>query len=155
VHVSAPDNIKITCCIQRQNYAGRCPIFSKINFVLEELRQVDFARYNKKSKAPLLLLSLLFFSFIKFRGSRPRFHFPLSTLQTSRPSSGFFSSFDFFPFSLRILKNQHLTFPRQFLLFHRIMFTASSLLLFQSNWLHSDQFQLFQQQVSFPLMALK
>jgi len=33
-----------------------------MNFVLEELRQVDFARYNKKSKAPLLQVSLLFFS---------------------------------------------------------------------------------------------
>ena len=28
--------------------------------------------------------------------------------------------------------------------FRRLMFTASNLLLFQSNWLHSDQFQLFQ-----------
>jgi len=35
-----------------------------MNFVLEELRQVDFARYNKKSKAPLLLSSLLFFSLL-------------------------------------------------------------------------------------------
>jgi len=33
-----------------------------MNFALEELRQVDFSRYNKKSKAPLLLFSLLFFS---------------------------------------------------------------------------------------------
>jgi len=54
--------IKITCCIQRQYYAGRGTIFSKMNFVLEELRQVDFARYNKKSKAPFLLVFLLFFS---------------------------------------------------------------------------------------------
>jgi len=35
-----------------------------MNSVLEKLRQVDFARYNKKSKAPLLLSSLLFFSFL-------------------------------------------------------------------------------------------
>ena len=44
-----------------------------MNFALEELRQVDFARYNKKSKAPLLLFpcSLLF----QLRGSRPHFIF--------------------------------------------------------------------------------
>jgi len=54
--------IKITCCIQREEYARQWTFFSKINFALEELRQVDFARYNKKSKAPLLLIALIFFS---------------------------------------------------------------------------------------------
>lgn len=54
--------MKITCCIQRQDYAGRWTVFSKMNNALEELRQVDFARYNKISKAPFLRVSLLFFS---------------------------------------------------------------------------------------------
>jgi hypothetical protein len=42
-NLSSPDyyfswlkNIKITCCVQRQVYAGRCLFFSKMNYALEE-----------------------------------------------------------------------------------------------------------------------
>jgi len=35
-----------------------------MNFVLEELRQVGFARYNKISKASFLLFSWLFFALL-------------------------------------------------------------------------------------------
>jgi len=41
-----------------------------------------------------------------------------------------------------------LLFQQDFI--YRVEFAFS-----QSNWLHSDQFQLFQQWISFPLMALK
>jgi hypothetical protein len=52
-----------------------------MNFALEELRQVDFSRYNKKSKAPLLLFSCS--SLFQWRGNHPSFHFQHSALQTS------------------------------------------------------------------------
>jgi len=98
-----------------------------MNFALEELGKLILLVITKKVKLRYFC-SLALLLFIKFRGSRPRFPFPHSTLQTSKLSSGSFCSFALFLFSLRTLKKQHPTFPRRTLLFHGIIFTASSLL---------------------------
>ncbi len=80
--------IKITCCVPRHVLRRALYFFHRNNLRTRRTRQVDFARYNNKSKAPLLLSSLLFF---KFPGSHPRFHFPHSTWQTSKLSTGSFT----------------------------------------------------------------
>jgi len=132
--------IKKTYCIHRQDCAGRWTVFIKINFALEELRQVDFARYIKISKAPLLLLSLPFFSLLNYVAVAC---ISLFSTQLGKHQNSVLALSIFFMFSTGFEKfTSHCSTSVSS--FRWLMFKASSLFLFQSNWLHRDQLKLFQ-----------
>ncbi len=124
-----------------------------MNFALEELRQVDWLVIkNKIVPFPLFSCSLLFRS----HGSRQNFLFQHSISQTSEFRFCSFQSpwhtvelifsasaldihqnlllfFRFFLISKMDFEKPHPTFPRQTLLFRKLMFSASGLYFFQQK----------------------
>jgi len=128
--------IKITCCIQRQNYKKELTTFSKINFALEELRQVDFARYNKKSKALLLLVSLLFFS-LSNSVAVVRVSFSALNSANIKPQFWLFLLFRFVPVFATDFEKLTSYFSTSNPAFSPDYIHRIELTFFKSNWLHS------------------
>jgi len=87
----------------------------------------------------------LAFSLFKLFDTQPSLLSQHSIWQSSKLSSGSFCSFAFFLFLLRILKNRHPIFPCQLQLFHRIIFTASSLLFSSQTGFTELSFSSFNQ----------
>ncbi len=120
-----------------------------MNFILEEFRQVDWLVIKIK-QVPFLLISCS--SLFQWRGSSSEL--PYSALNLVKPQNFAFALSKPLAFCrayfLRIQLGKH---QNSLLLFRRLIFSTSVLAFSHRTLIHSTQFLLFQQQISFPMHA--
>ena len=146
MRVSAPDNVKITCCFHVTPYAGHGTFFTAINYAYEEL--------GKLICFVIELSKFHFFCSFALSIAWQSSDLPFSVLNRANIKISLLLFLN--PLAYRrayFLCDQLGKRQTPLLLFLRLIFSTSTLAFSHQTLIHSTQFPLFQQQISFPLHA--